>query len=96
MKDRKYHLMFSEWLCDGDFIICPRIDFEVGVRVMGGLLSLGYSIGFHVNRSSHIFRCAQGSVISLDKVSSLPMPYVQLKGSDRCGPLCAFYITQSD
>ncbi len=75
--------MFSEWLCDGDFIICPRIDFEVGVRVMGGLLSLGYSIGFHVHRNSHIIRCAHGVVISLDKVSSLPLPYVQIKGSDR-------------
>jgi hypothetical protein len=75
--------MFSEWLCDGDFIICPRIDFEVGVRVLGGLLSLGYSIGFHVQRTSRIFRWSQGAVISLDKVSSLPLPYIQIKGSDR-------------
>lgn len=83
LKDRKHHLMFSEWLCDGDFIICPRIDFEVGVRVLGGLLSLGYSIGFHVQRTSRIFRCSQDAVISLDKVSSLPLPYIQIKGSDR-------------
>jgi hypothetical protein len=83
LKDRKHHLMFSEWLCDGDFIICPRIDFEVGVRVLGGLLSLGYSIGFHVQRTSRIFRWSQGVVISLDKVSSLPLPYIQIKGSDR-------------
>jgi hypothetical protein len=43
LKDRKHHLMFSEWLCDGD----------------------------------------QDAVISLDKVSSLPLPYIQIKGSDR-------------
>lgn len=38
---KKYNLMFSEWLQEGDFIISPRITFEVSVKVLGGLMALG-------------------------------------------------------
>ena len=28
-RDGRYNLMFEEWVCDGPFIISPRITFEV-------------------------------------------------------------------
>ena len=51
-RDGRYSLMFEEWVTDGPFIISPRIYFEVGVRVLGGLLALGYKIHLIMRRSS--------------------------------------------
>lgn len=31
-RDGRYNLMFEEWVCDGPFIISPRITFEVRTR----------------------------------------------------------------
>ncbi|XP_060182518.1 inorganic pyrophosphatase TTM1-like [Lycium barbarum] len=42
-----------EWLTDSPFIISPRITFEVSVRLLGGLMALGYSIATILKRSSH-------------------------------------------
>lgn len=33
-RDGRYNLMFEEWVCDGPFIISPRITFEVCVHCM--------------------------------------------------------------
>ena len=37
-RDGHYTLMFEETVCDGDVMISPRIKFEVGVRILGGLM----------------------------------------------------------
>jgi hypothetical protein len=34
-KEGRYSLMFEEWVVDGDFIISPRIMFEVGTGGCG-------------------------------------------------------------
>ena len=44
-RDGHYTLMFEETVCDGDVMISPRINFEVGVRILGGLMALGYEVG---------------------------------------------------
>ena len=51
-KDGRYTLMFEETMCDGDVMICPRIKFEVGVRILGGLMGLGYEVGAIMKRRS--------------------------------------------
>ncbi|KAL6994981.1 Inorganic pyrophosphatase ttm1 [Sarracenia purpurea var. burkii] len=54
-RDGKYNLMFEEWVTDSPFIISPRITFEVSVRLLGGLMALGYTIATILKRSSHVF-----------------------------------------
>ncbi|KAJ7956537.1 Uridine-cytidine kinase C [Quillaja saponaria] len=54
-RDGKCNLMFEEWVMDGPFIISPRITFVVSVRLLGGLMALGYTIAIILKRSSHIF-----------------------------------------
>lgn len=39
----------------GVFIISPRVTFEVPVRILGGLMALGYEIGTIMRRKSEIF-----------------------------------------
>ncbi|GAB4828978.1 Inorganic pyrophosphatase ttm2 [Ancistrocladus abbreviatus] len=40
---------------DSPFIISPRITFEVSVRLLGGLMALGYTIAAILKRNSHVF-----------------------------------------
>lgn len=81
-KDGKYTLMFEEWVTDSPFIISPRITFEVSVRLLGGLMALGYSIATILKRSSHIFSDDKVCV-KTDWLEQLNRRYVQVQGRDR-------------
>ncbi|WOL04474.1 uridine-cytidine kinase C [Canna indica] len=81
-KDGKYNLMFEEWVTDGPFIISPRITFEVGVRLLGGLMALGYSIAAILKRNSQVFSDDR-VVIKIDWLEQLNRHYVQVQGKDR-------------
>ena len=39
----------------GVFIISPRVTFEVPVRILGGLMALGYEIGTIMQRRTESF-----------------------------------------
>ncbi|XP_042505154.1 inorganic pyrophosphatase TTM2-like [Macadamia integrifolia] len=81
-RDGKYNLMFEEWVTDSPFIISPRITFEVSVRLLGGLMALGYTIAAILKRSSHVFH--DGKVcVKIDWLEQLNRSYVQVQGRDR-------------
>lgn len=52
-RDGKYSLMFEEWVADNPFIISPNIAFE-DVRMLGGLMALGYTITTMLKRTSRL------------------------------------------
>ncbi|GLT76543.1 hypothetical protein SLA2020_481960 [Shorea laevis] len=81
-RDGKYNLMFEEWVTDSPFIISPRITFEVSVRLLGGLMALGYTIASILKRSSHIFKDDKVCV-KTDWLEQLNRQYVQVQGRDR-------------
>ncbi|KAF7838579.1 Uridine-cytidine kinase C [Senna tora] len=81
-RDGKYNLMFEEWVTDSPFIISPRITFEVSVRLLGGLMALGYTIAAILKRSSHIFSDDK-VCIKTDWLEQLNRLYVQVQGKDR-------------
>ncbi|KAK8511679.1 hypothetical protein V6N13_029277 [Hibiscus sabdariffa] len=81
-RDGKYNLMFEEWVTDSPFIISPRISFEVSVRLLGGLMALGYTIAAILKRSSHAFSGDKVSV-KIDWLEQLNRKYVQVQGRDR-------------
>nr|KJB51106.1 hypothetical protein B456_008G201300 [Gossypium raimondii] len=76
-RDGKYNLMFEEWVTDSPFIISPRITFEVSVRLLGGLMALGYTIAAILKRSSHVFSDDKVSV-KIDWLEQLNRKYVQV------------------
>ena len=84
-KDGRYSLMFAEYVVDDPFIISPRVSFEVPVRLLGGLMALGYTIGSLMSRMSFRVVCKDVCVKwdRLDKLGS----FVQIQGDKRCGPL---------
>lgn len=82
-RDGRYQLMFEESMVDGPFIISPRISFEVSVRLLGGLMALGYQIGAIMKRSSTLFT-DQRVTVKLDSISMMPdRKFVQIQGRDR-------------
>ncbi|KAL5725607.1 uridine/cytidine kinase [Ranunculus cassubicifolius] len=81
-RDGKYSLMFEEWVTDSPFIISPRITFEVSVRLLGGLMALGYTIASILKRSSHVFSNDKVCV-KIDWLEQLNRRYVQVQGRDR-------------
>ncbi|XP_022736382.1 uridine-cytidine kinase C-like [Durio zibethinus] len=81
-RDGKYNLMFEEWVTDSPFIISPRITFEVSVRLLGGLMALGYTIATILKRSSHVF-FDDKVCVKIDWLEQLNRKYVQVQGRDR-------------
>ncbi|XP_073226745.1 inorganic pyrophosphatase TTM2-like isoform X3 [Cicer arietinum] len=81
-KDGKYNLMFEEWVTDDPFVISPRITFAVSVRLLGGLMALGYTIATILKRSSHVLSDDRVCV-KLDWLEQLDRHYVQVQGRDR-------------
>lgn len=69
---------FQEWVTDNPFIISPRITFEVSVRLLGGLMALGYSIATILKRSSHVFS-DERVTIKIDWLEQLNRRYIQVK-----------------
>ncbi|KAL0372550.1 UNVERIFIED_CONTAM: Inorganic pyrophosphatase TTM2 [Sesamum calycinum] len=86
-KDGKYNLMFEEWVTDPPFVISPRITFEVSVRLLGGLMALGYTIAAILKRSSHVFS-DEKVCVKIDWLEQLNRHYVQVQGRDRIVVKC--------
>ena len=81
-KDGKYTLMFEETMCDGDVMISPRIKFQVGVRILGGLMALGYEVGAIMKRRSKEWSDDLLSV-KIDWIEGLDRSFTQIQGKVR-------------
>ncbi|KAL8229055.1 hypothetical protein R6Q57_013955 [Mikania cordata] len=81
-REGRYSLMFEEWVTDAPFVISPRITFEVSVRLLGGLMALGYTIASILKRSSHVF-CDDRVCVKIDWLEQMNRHYVQVQGRDR-------------
>lgn len=68
---------FQEWVTDSPFVISPRITFEVSVRLLGGLMALGYSIAAILKRSSQMF-CEENVCVKIDWLEQLNRRYIQV------------------
>ncbi|EFA80052.1 adenylate cyclase domain-containing protein [Heterostelium album PN500] len=79
--DGIYSIMFSEEIKESGFIISPRVDFIVGVNMLGGLMSLGYQMVAIIHRKSTIFKDGK-IIISFDELEELGQTFVQIKGFD--------------
>lgn len=81
-KEGRYSLMFAEYVVNDPFIVSPRVSFEVPVRILGGLMALGYTIGSIMSRTSFRLVC-KGICVKWDRVDKLGC-FVQVQGERRC------------
>ncbi|CAI5469573.1 unnamed protein product [Closterium sp. Yama58-4] len=83
-RDGRYSLMFEECVTDGPFVITPRITFEVSVRLLGGLMALGYEMAHILRRDSRVFRDKQQNiVVKVDRLEQIKKTFMQVQGKDR-------------
>eukprot|EP00216_Chloropicon_sp_CCMP2111_P006349 CAMPEP_0198235596 /NCGR_PEP_ID=MMETSP1446-20131203/1485_1 /TAXON_ID=1461542 ORGANISM="Unidentified sp, Strain CCMP2111" /NCGR_SAMPLE_ID=MMETSP1446 /ASSEMBLY_ACC=CAM_ASM_001112 /LENGTH=990 /DNA_ID=CAMNT_0043916867 /DNA_START=184 /DNA_END=3156 /DNA_ORIENTATION=- len=78
----RYTILFRESLREGDLIIQPPLDFEVGVKTLAGLICLGYQMVALVEATATHFISADLH-ISLEDIPPLRKKYVQLKSSSK-------------
>lgn len=58
-------------------LTCPEHAVQVSVRILGGLMALGYEIGSILKRTSTLF--TQGSMsVKLDVIEGMEQSYVQV------------------
>ena len=81
-RDGHYSLMFEETVTDGPIMISPRIKFGVGVRILGGLMALGYEVGAILKRRGREWS-DDLLTIKVDWIESLERAYVQIQSKSR-------------
>lgn len=81
-RDGRYTLMFEEYVLDGPFLVSPRIKFEVSVRILGGLMALGYDMWCVMRRRSKLFTDGRLQIKRVD-ISGMGRTFVQIQGNTR-------------
>ena len=85
--------MFAEYIVDDPFIVSPRVSFEVPVRILGGLMALGYTIGSLMSRVS--FRVvARDICVKWDRLEKLGA-FVQVQGENRRAARCTICLAMA-
>jgi len=78
-----FHIYFYNEIMDQNLNTRPSINFEISVKTISGLLSLGYQIGAILNRSVEIWYDKHNVIITKEYIKELEQYYVQIKGKNR-------------
>ncbi|KAG0582216.1 hypothetical protein KC19_3G043300 [Ceratodon purpureus] len=78
----RFALLIREPIREGDFIIQPRVDFDISVRTVAGLLTLGYQAVAYIEATATIYQDDK-LLIEVDQLHNIPTPYIQIKGSNK-------------
>ncbi|KAF2072413.1 hypothetical protein CYY_006270 [Polysphondylium violaceum] len=81
--DGQFHIYFYNEIMDGAVNTRPSLNFEISVKTIGGLLSLGYQIGAILNRTVEVFYEKSGIIITKEYIKELEKHFIQIKGSNR-------------
>ncbi|KAL3688676.1 hypothetical protein R1sor_014985 [Riccia sorocarpa] len=78
----RFALLIREPLREGDFIIQPKVDFDISVRTVAGLLTLGYQAVAYIEATARIYQDDK-LLIEVDHLKDIDTPYIQIKGSKK-------------
>ncbi|KAI9079828.1 hypothetical protein K1719_038238 [Acacia pycnantha] len=67
---------------EGNFIIQPKVDFDIGISTVTGLLNLGYQAVAYIEASAFIYQDGK-ILIEVDHLQDVSGPYIQIKGVDK-------------
>ncbi|XP_044489722.1 uncharacterized protein LOC123214079 isoform X2 [Mangifera indica] len=78
----RFALLIREPIREGNFIIQPKVDFDISISTVAGLLNLGYQAVAYIEASAFIYQ--EGKIlIEVDHLQDAPTPYVQIKGVNK-------------
>ncbi|KAL6043561.1 Adenylate cyclase domain-containing protein [Balamuthia mandrillaris] len=81
--DGLFFINFYAEVMDATLNVRPTVDFEISVKTISGLLSLGYQIGAILNRTSEVWFKANGLMVTKEEMKELGKTYIQIKGKKR-------------
>ncbi|KAJ7554901.1 hypothetical protein O6H91_05G014800 [Diphasiastrum complanatum] len=78
----RFALLIREPIIEGNFVIQPRVDFDISVRTVAGLLSLGYQAIACIEAMATIYQDDK-LLMEVDQLKNISTPYIQIKGSNK-------------
>ncbi|KAL3830789.1 hypothetical protein ACJIZ3_019591 [Penstemon smallii] len=78
----RFALLIREPIREGNFIIQPKVDFDIGISTVAGLLNLGYQAVAYIEASAYIYQDGK-ILIEVDHLQDVPSPYLQIKGVNK-------------
>ncbi|WOH15565.1 hypothetical protein DCAR_0935107 [Daucus carota subsp. sativus] len=78
----RFALLIREPIREGNFIIQPKVDFDISTSTVAGLLNLGYQAVAYIEASAYIYQDGK-ILIEVDHLQDVPSPYLQIKGVNR-------------
>ncbi|XP_050373244.1 uncharacterized protein LOC126790911 isoform X2 [Argentina anserina] len=78
----RFALLIREPIREGNFIIQPKVDFDISISTVSGLLNLGYQAVAYIEASAFIYQDGK-ILIEVDHLQDAPNPYLQIKGVDK-------------
>ncbi|XP_058183518.1 uncharacterized protein LOC131301323 isoform X7 [Rhododendron vialii] len=67
---------------EGNFIIQPKVDFDISICTVAGLLNLGYKAVAYIEASAYIYQDGK-ILVEVDHIQDVSNPYLQIKGVDK-------------
>lgn len=78
----RFALLIREPIREGNFIIQPKVDFDISTSTVAGLLNLGYQAVAYIEASAYIYQDGK-ILIEVDHLQDAPSSYLQIKGIDK-------------
>ncbi|MED6177459.1 hypothetical protein PIB30_098318, partial [Stylosanthes scabra] len=91
----RFALLIREPIREGNFIIQPKVDFDIGISTVAGLLNLGYQAVTYIEASAFIYQDGK-ILIEVDHLQDVPGPYIQIKGVNKDAVAAAGSMLQLD
>ncbi|PKA64603.1 Uridine kinase-like protein 3 [Apostasia shenzhenica] len=91
----RFALLIREPIIEGNFIVQPKVDFDISVSTVAGLLNLGYQAVAYIEASALIYQDGK-ILVEVDHLQATPSPYLQIKGVNKDVVLAAATILGLD
>ncbi|KAI8022123.1 Uridine-cytidine kinase C [Camellia lanceoleosa] len=78
----RFALLIREPIREGNFIIQPKVDFDISICTVAGLINLGYQAVSYIEATAYIYQDGK-ILIEVDHLQDVPNPYIQIKGINK-------------
>ncbi|KAL9252871.1 Uridine-cytidine kinase C-like protein [Drosera capensis] len=95
MCEGRFTLLIREPIREGSFIIQPKVDFDISITTVAGLLNLGYHAVAYIEASAFIYQDGK-ILVEVDHLQDVPSPYIQIKGVDKEAVIAAGSMLKLD
>ncbi|GAB4828768.1 hypothetical protein Ancab_018428 [Ancistrocladus abbreviatus] len=91
----RFALLIREPIREGNFIIQPKVDFDISITTVAGLLNLGYQAVTYIEASAFIYQDGK-ILIEVDHLQDMTIPCIQIKGVDKEAVIAAGSMLKLD